>query len=298
MQSTMCQPHDEQAVLNYLDWQKLYRTEKPFQLFSVVGGGHLPDQRTTNLVFKEGGVETIHDVRGTESQYSLNKQGFTFRTYPTRVHNFGVRDEVENVYLLEMEELLRREVEGIDQVYFFDWRIRKNVELTGKTAIDANDKMQYLLPAKHVHIDQTPSAVLGRMRLHLPQQADFLLQGRVRVINIWRPIIDVVEDQPLTFCDARTVEPSDLVEADHVRKHYNGSNFYAKPSHRYRWHYLNRQRKDEVTLLKMFDSDPEVEAKYCLHTSFTHHVIPEDSKPRESIEVRALVFTYDENDES
>ncbi|KAK3167106.1 hypothetical protein OEA41_010231 [Lepraria neglecta] len=141
----MCQPHDEQAVLNYLEWQKLYGTEKPFQLFSVVGGGHLPDQRTTNLVFKEGEVETIHDVRGTESQYSLNKQGFTFRIYPTRVHDFGVRDEVENVYLPEIEELLRREVEGIDQVY--------------------------------------------------------------------------------------------------------------------RWHYLNRQRKDEVTLLKMFDSDPEVEAK-------------------------------------
>ena len=169
----MCQPHDEQAVLNYLDWQKLYGTEKPFQLFSVVGGGHLPDQRTTNLVFKEGEVETIHDVRGTESHYSLNKQGFTFRIYPTRVHDFGVRDEVENVYLPEMEELLRREVEGVDQVYFFDWRvcqwhchhdrtcaegeqIRKNVELTGKTAIDANDKMQYLLPAKHVHIGRSP----------------------------------------------------------------------------------------------------------------------------------------------
>ena len=79
--------------------------------------------------------------------------------------------------------------------------------------------------------------------------------------SVWRPIVDIVQDQPLTFCDARTIEPSDLVEADHVRKHYNGSNYYAKPNHKYRWHYLSRQRKEEVTLLKMFDSDPEVEAK-------------------------------------
>ena len=78
--------------------------------------------------------------------------------------------------------------------------------------------------------------------------------------SIWRPIVNVVEDQPLALCDARTVEPIDLVEADHVRKHYNGANIYAKPSPRYRWYYLNRQRDDEVTLLKMFDSDPDVEA--------------------------------------
>jgi hypothetical protein len=119
----MHQPHDEQAILNYLSWQKLYEEEKPFQLFSVVGGGHLPDQRTTNLVFMEGGIEPIHDVRTKETQYTLNKQGFAFRYQPTHVGDFGVRDEVENVYLPEMERLLRREVEGVDQVYFFDWRV-------------------------------------------------------------------------------------------------------------------------------------------------------------------------------
>ena len=72
--------------------------------------------------------------------------------------------------------------------------------------------------------------------------------------------MDVVEDQPLALCDARSVELSDLVEADHVRKHYNGANYYARPSRKYRWCYLNRQRNDEVTLLKMFDSNPNVQA--------------------------------------
>lgn len=33
-------------------------------------------------------------------------------------------------------------------------------------------------------IDQTPSAALGRIRLHLPEQADFLIRGRVRIIKL------------------------------------------------------------------------------------------------------------------
>lgn len=32
-------------------------------------------------------------------------------------------------------------------------------------------------------IDQTPSAVIGRVQLHMKEEADILLQGRVRVIK-------------------------------------------------------------------------------------------------------------------
>ncbi|KAK4697612.1 hypothetical protein P7C71_g480, partial [Lecanoromycetidae sp. Uapishka_2] len=151
----MDRPQDEETRIQYLDWQVLYEKEKPFQLFSALPEGDLPNQRTTNLVFKEGEAECIHDVRGKESHFVLDKQGFTFRGHQTQVHDFGRREDVEGIYLPEMEELLRRELKEVDQVYFFDWRIRKNIELTGQTVIDANDKMQYLLPAKHAHIGMT-----------------------------------------------------------------------------------------------------------------------------------------------
>lgn len=65
----------------------------------------------------------------------------------------------------------------------------------------------------------------------------------------------MVQDRPLALCDVQTINEEDLVEADHVRKHYSGSNYYALYNPRYRWHYLNQQRRDEVTLLKMFDSE-------------------------------------------
>ena len=119
----MPKPSNEQAILNYLDWQDVYAKEKPFQLFSVTPNSSLTGERTTNLVFKEGQVESIRDVRAEESLYSLNEHGFAFRVYPTVLRDFSVCENIEKVYLSEMEDLLKREVEGVDKVYFFDWRV-------------------------------------------------------------------------------------------------------------------------------------------------------------------------------
>ena len=68
--------------------------------------------------------------------------------------------------------------------------------------------------------------------------------------------MDVIHDRPIAICDASTIKRGDLVEADHVRKHYSGTNYYALSSPHYRWYYLNKQTKDEVTLVKIFDSFP------------------------------------------
>ena len=126
----MPEPANEQAVLNYLEWQDFYAKEKPFQLFSVVPNSGLAGEMTTNLVFKEGQIEFIRDVRGEESLYLLDTQGFAFSVYPTCVPDFSVRENIENVYLSEMEELLKREVENVDKVYFFDWRVCSLVKIS------------------------------------------------------------------------------------------------------------------------------------------------------------------------
>ena len=176
-------PVEEKATLQYLKWRKLYETEKPYQLFSAVTEQDLPLQGATNLEWTDGHEETIHDVRGTAAQFILDTNGFAFRNAPTTFLAFDSPEQMERTYLPEAESILRHELEGVDQVHFFDWRIRKNTGLGDKTEIDANDKSQHLLPATHVHVDQTPAAVVGRVRLHLPAQADFLLRGRVRIIK-------------------------------------------------------------------------------------------------------------------
>jgi hypothetical protein len=129
------------------------------------------------------------------------------------------------------------------------------------------------------------------------------------LLSVWKPVVDVVYDNPLAICDGSTILKSDLVAADHITRRHFDINCFGLYSPRYRWWYLNRQRKDEAILFKNFDSEQTVRAKCrwyfgfvsspltdkrtgCLHTSFTQHLPDSESKPgRKSIEVRALVFS-------
>jgi hypothetical protein len=117
------QPNDTHAPLKFLTWQPLYATEKPFQIFMNIPP-HIPDQRTTNLVFSDH-VVPICDIRGRPPLKSIDEKGFVFRKHRTAipVEGFLSRDTVETRYLPEVEQLLRREVDGVDRVFFFDWRV-------------------------------------------------------------------------------------------------------------------------------------------------------------------------------
>ena len=59
-------------------------------------------------------------------------------------------------------------------------------------------------PVQRVHIDQSYKAGFDRVRHHLPEEADQLLQGRSQIINVWRPIKPIFKD-PLGVADARSV---------------------------------------------------------------------------------------------
>jgi hypothetical protein len=78
--------------------------------------------------------------------------------------------------------------------------------------------------------------------------------------SVWRPLIDAVEDWPLALCDGATVDPSDLVEADHIRRHYMGSTLYLKRNASHRFYYMSKQSKDDVVIFKNFDSDSNAQA--------------------------------------
>lgn len=79
--------------------------------------------------------------------------------------------------------------------------------------------------------------------------------------SVWRPLFNPIENYPLAVCDGSTVPADMLVAVDHVRKNYVGEGLYPLARPKYRWHYLNRQTKDEVLLIKTFDSKEDVPAK-------------------------------------
>lgn len=298
-------PQDLTATLKFITWQSLYEIEKPFQIFMNIPPD-VPDQRTTNLVFSDHAIK-IRDVRHYPKPCSIDERGFIYRKHRTEVpvEGFRNRETVEKSYLPEMEELLKKELgpETVDRVFFFDWRLRKNAPEIEGDVIDMNNLTTWLRPAMHVHIDQSPSAVLRRIQLQLPDEAEFLLQGRVRVINIWRPLIPCVSDYPLTLCSGITSSMNQLIECDHIRRHYMGSTMYLQYDEKgtQEFWYMSKQSMEDVVIFKNFDSEDDAGATFAPHASFRHPALregDENVQRRESIEVRALVFTYSKEDQS
>ncbi|KAK0613639.1 methyltransferase CmcJ [Immersiella caudata] len=278
--------------INYLKRLDLYQKEKPFQLFIPVDENG-PGPRSSNLEF-EMKEQTFVDIRENLRDFSLDTHGFEVGMRPTALApaDFHSRDTVETRYFEEVKDILKNIDGGYDEIFIFDHRLRDAAVPKEEVLLDMNDLAQWLRPSPNVHIDQSPRAVVHRILLHLPEDGPYLLQGRVRVVNVWRPIENPVESYPLAFCDPRTAGETDLIECDHVRRKFKGANMYMHHSPGQKWYYLGNQQPEEYLLLKMFDSDSTVEAKAVPHASFHHPLSTPQSRPRKSIEVRALVFNY------
>ncbi len=113
--------------------------------------------------------------------------------------------------------------------------------------------------------------------------------------QVWRPINTVYKD-PLAVADAQSVADADLVEARVIYRDHERRTWTVKPSPsgRHRWYYKAAQTPDEVMLIKCFDSvaDGSV-SRRTPHSAF-HDAAHEGGAPRESIEIRALVFYADD----
>ncbi len=70
----------------------------------------------------------------------------------------------------------------------------------------------------------------------------------------------------------------------------SGETYSVKYSPNHRWYYIPEMRTDEALLLKCYDSATDGRTRFGPHTAFTDPTTPADAAPRESIELRTLVF--------
>lgn len=225
----------------------------------------------------------IHDARPIADRVSLDANGFAVADHRSAVLDFFDDEEVRRIYYPEVEEMLKQAT-GAYRVHIFDHTTRRRVA----GAQDRSDAPRQ--PVQRVHIDHTARSGPQRVRDLLPDDAEELLQGRVQVINVWRPINGPVQDAPLAVCDATTIEPADLVPSDLVYPHRVGETYSVKFNPSHRWFYVPRMRSDEALLLKCADTASDVPARFTPHSAFIDPTAPPDAPPRESIEVRTLVF--------
>lgn len=141
-----------------------------------------------------------------------------------------------------------------------------------------------------VHVDHTLKSGRRRVRDLLPDEADDLLRRRFAIVNLWRPIRGPLLDAPLALCDAGSVAPGDLVASDLVYPNRVGETYAVAFNPAHRWFYVPAMRTDEAVLIKCYDSAEDGRARFAPHTAFDDPTTPPDAPPRESIELRTLVF--------
>jgi hypothetical protein len=224
----------------------------------------------------------IHNGREEIGDLALDTNGFVLTPHETTVKDFYDPDEVKAVYYPEVERLLKR-VTGAERVLIFDHVVRNPV-LAERGEKGARE------PAKIVHNDYSFKSAPRRVRDHLPEEADRLLRNRFAEINVWRAIRGPIESSPLALCDARSLSPEDIVPSDLVYRERVGETYGFLYNPKHRWYYFPRLEPNEAILLKCYDSKDDGRARFTAHTSFEDPNSSPNAAPRESIEVRALIF--------
>jgi hypothetical protein len=228
-------------------------------------------------------IVTIRNARPILDSVDLDREGFALLQHRIAVKNFYDDDEVRAVYYPEAAQALKQAT-GADRVFIFDHTVRRRVP--GAEDRRAGPRQ----PATRVHVDHTAKSGPQRVRDWFPDEAEQLLRGRVQIINLWRRIRGPLRDAPLAVCDAQTVTPDDLVASDLVYPHRVGETYAVRYNPAHQWFYVPEMRADEVLLLKCYDSERDGRARFLPHTAFIDPTTPPDAPPRESIELRTLVF--------
>ena len=234
-------------------------------------------------VYRDRAV-AIRDVRPVASALSLEREGFQLVTAASSVTDFYDQEAVQTRYYAETVSLLE-ELTGASRVVVFDHTVRRRIP-------GAADRTTGIprQPVPRVHNDYTVKSGPQRVRDFFGGEASDLLRRRFSVVNVWRPIRGPIQDAPLAVADAQSVDSDDLVATDLIYPDRTGEIYYVKFNPSHRWFYAPAMRQDEVMLIKCFDSADDGRARFVPHAAFVDPTTPAGALPRESIELRTLVF--------
>jgi hypothetical protein len=227
---------------------------------------------------------SILDARAVHDRLSLEREGFVLVRHPTAATDFYDEAQIASVYYSECERLIR-EATGATRVLAFDHIVRNAARMAKGSTIKGY--------AGRVHNDYTAWSAPQRVRDLMGDEAEELLKHRYAEINLWRPIRGPLLRSPLALCDAQTLAEENLVASDLRYPDRTGEIYAVTFNPGQRWYYFPKMTADEVVLIRCFDSAQQGAARFSAHGAFDDPQTPADAPPRESIEVRTLVFFAD-----
>ncbi len=228
----------------------------------------------------------IADMRDIADTLSIDREGFELLRHTTAVADLYDDDAVDSRYIPEIEALLRRRFDA-DRVVVFDATRRTD---DGVGALNRDGRRG---PARRVHVDYTLKSGPQRVKDLLgAAEAERLAASGARIIqvNVWRPIRGPVRRAPLALADASSIRPDDLIATDRVSPGRVGEIYHLAHAPSQRWYFAPGMTRDEVLLIKSWDSLDDGRARFTPHSAFELPDRDETAPPRESIELRTLVI--------
>jgi hypothetical protein len=236
----------------------------------------------------------VRNGRPLSDRLNLDAHGFVLARRPSAVVDFKDKARVEALYPAEVERSVK-DLTGADLVAPLGYMLRTS----GKTGNGVQP------PASEAHVDMTSDRA-GRLAAMLydkkfPGSPPF---RRFLASSLWRAFSPPPQDWPLAVCDGSSVAPDEgvpnvmviideLPDPDNIPAHLDdedklpaASVFYFNPAHR--WWYFPNMTRDEVLMVKFYDSDHS-KAWRTPHTSFRDPGV-HDAQPRESIEFRTIAY--------
>ncbi|KAI1110908.1 hypothetical protein F5Y14DRAFT_443640 [Nemania sp. NC0429] len=242
-------PNSKSGDIIFLQNAALYDNEKPYLVLLPNTASIDPRIPRHNLLFETHRVE-LTDIRGRENEYRIDECGFQYLCHQTSVRILlGLQGNGPTLcdtheYKAETEETLKLFFKAIHV-------IRENVKYN-RSEIDLNDPLLREGPAKGAHTDVTARSG-PEMILHRLSEEDIRTYRnstyRFRIVNTWRTLNEICQENPLALCDYRSVSSQDLTAADRVTPERAGE------------HWLRNQRSDELAIFVLYDDQPGSQAK-------------------------------------
>lgn len=263
------------AALRYL----VPTGERPIYIASKGGADA---ELSISAEFEEHRV-AIHDARQLATAASLDREGFALLEQHSCIEDLYNIESVQADYERELRELVLEATGGGD-ILVFDHTLRSD-------SSSVRGARQIREPATVIHNDYTDSSAEKRLRdLLSGKEAEARLQNRYAIVNAWRSIGPPVLQSPLACCDASTIAGVDLVASERRAQERIGELELVSWNPDHRWYYYPAMTRDEVLLIKTFDSATDGRARRSIHSAFDNPDAAADAPPRESIESRCLVF--------
>ena len=239
------------------------------------------------------------------SSESMDRLGIALAHCESACQNFYDAHEVEQVFYLEMEQLLLEFFPDATDALVYNHDVFDK-DYQGDRTENQADKNPGVNAAyaNLVHNDLNDNSGrvrcrelltrnlrnFGREQHYTEAEADAKMSRRFMSINLAKPM-ETVEQNPFVLCAWPSFADQPYINNYRIYDDRVGetTRFTYRPDHE--WYWIPQQKPTEVSMLKCYDSvtDGSV-SRWSFHTAAIDHTAPEDARCRKNVVVRSFVF--------